>query len=71
MSHAYHCRAARQYSTNAYKLTFQDFEDETVVERILALREMFPERVRDLTSSIVDKTLNATKRFYTFSREGT
>ncbi|KPM09763.1 mitochondrial import receptor subunit TOM22-like protein [Sarcoptes scabiei] len=46
----------------------EDFEDETLSERLWGLTEMFPEPVRDLSWSISTKAVKMTKFLYGFSR---
>nr|CDS25850.1 mitochondrial import receptor subunit tom22 [Hymenolepis microstoma] len=45
-----------------------DFTDETIVERLIGLTEMFPDWFRDAVSSAVSKSVNAAKKTYSFSR---
>lgn len=52
-------------------LSFQDFEDETLSERLWGLAEMFPEPLRHLTWSMVTNTFKSVKYAYSFSRAAT
>jgi import receptor subunit TOM22 len=47
-----------------------DFEDETLAERLWGLTEMFPRPVRSLTGALVNKSTHATKLVYSWSRVG-
>lgn len=47
-----------------------EFEDETIVERIVALTEMFPEPVRDFTCAVADKTVNLSMGLLKYSKSG-
>lgn len=47
-----------------------EFEDETLVERLWGLTEMFPEPVRNITGVVVDKTAGASKSIYQVTRAG-
>lgn len=49
----------------------EDFEDETVSERLWGLAEMFPEEFRRLTWSMVTNTFKSVKYAYSFSRTAT
>ncbi|KFM67688.1 Mitochondrial import receptor subunit TOM22-like protein, partial [Stegodyphus mimosarum] len=42
--------------------------DETLMERLWGLTEMFPESLRNFTSSAVSKSVSGAKSFYSFSR---
>lgn len=44
------------------------FEDETIVERIIGLNEMFPETLRNAVSSSVSKSLSCVKWVFSASR---
>ncbi|KAK6625239.1 hypothetical protein RUM43_005533 [Polyplax serrata] len=48
-----------------------DFEDETLTERLWGLTEMFPNEVRNITWSIVTNTYKSVKCLYSFSRTAT
>ncbi|VDM17436.1 unnamed protein product [Hydatigera taeniaeformis] len=45
-----------------------DFEDETLVERLIGLTEMFPEWLRSAASSIFDGTVGVMRGAYSLSR---
>jgi len=45
-----------------------DIEDETLVERLYGLTEMFPESVRSLTWNLKSLTTSGVKTLYKFSR---
>lgn len=45
-----------------------DIEDETILERLYGLTEMFPESVRDLTWNLKSLTTAGVKGLYKFSR---
>lgn len=47
-----------------------EFVDETVLERICALTEMFPEPVRDFTSAVCSNTANMTVGLLKLSKSG-
>lgn len=42
--------------------------DETLAERLWGLTEMFPECLRNFTSSVVCNSVSGVKSFYSFSR---
>ncbi|CAH1795355.1 unnamed protein product [Owenia fusiformis] len=46
----------------------EDIEDETLIERLIGLTEMFPESLRNTSSSLVDLSWNGTKWLYSNSR---
>uniref|UniRef100_A0ABM0MCC0 Mitochondrial import receptor subunit TOM22 homolog n=1 Tax=Saccoglossus kowalevskii TaxID=10224 RepID=A0ABM0MCC0_SACKO len=45
-----------------------DYEDETISERIMALSEIFPERLRNVVSKVGSITKTGTIATYRFSR---
>jgi mitochondrial import receptor subunit TOM22 len=47
-----------------------EFEDETLIERIVALTEMFPEPVRDFTCSVFENTTSLSKTLFSLSKSG-
>jgi import receptor subunit TOM22 len=47
-----------------------EFEDETLVERLFALTEMFPEPVRDFSYSVYDNTKSLSKNLFSWSKSG-
>ena len=47
-----------------------EFEDETILERIVALTEMFPEPVRDLTCAVCKNTASLSMGLLSFSKSG-
>lgn len=49
----------------------EDYEDETLSERLWGLAEMFPEEVRRLTWNVVTKTYSSVRNIYSFSRNAT
>ncbi|VDL61163.1 unnamed protein product [Hymenolepis diminuta] len=44
-----------------------DFEDETIVERLIGLTEMFPDWFRNAVSATVSTSVNTVKKTYSFS----
>lgn len=46
----------------------EDFEDETLTERLIGLTEMFPESVRNTAAVAFQLGISAVKRGYTFTR---
>ena len=46
----------------------EDFEDETIMERILGLTEMFPESVQARASALVSKSVSGVGWLYSMSR---
>lgn len=52
-------------------MILQDFEDETLSERLWGLAEMFPEELRRLTWTVVTKSYSSVKSIYSFSRNAT
>ncbi|OQV16824.1 hypothetical protein BV898_08997 [Hypsibius exemplaris] len=49
--------------------TEDDFEDESLQERLVGLTEMFPEVVRDTTSKLWELSKWSTANFYHYTRE--
>ena len=47
-----------------------EFEDETLAERLYALTEMFPEPVRNFSSSVAENTVSLGKTCFSWSRTG-
>lgn len=52
------------------KKEYDDFEDETLGERLWALTEMFPEPVRNASDVLFNKSIDLSKNFYKLSRAG-
>lgn len=46
----------------------QEFEDESLIERLVGLTEMFPERVRNASSVAFQYGVRGIKRGYSFTR---
>nr|CAB3267164.1 mitochondrial import receptor subunit TOM22 homolog [Phallusia mammillata] len=46
----------------------EDFEDETLYERLWGLTEMFPDSLRNATAKSADYTVLGTKKLYRFVR---
>ena len=49
----------------------QDFEDETLSERLIGLTEMFPEGVRNKTATAFQYSVIGLKKAFDFSRSAT
>ena len=47
-----------------------EFEDETLVERLIALTEMFPEPVRDYSYSVYENTKSLSKNVFSWTNSG-
>ena len=45
-----------------------DFEDETIAERLWGLTEMFPESVRDFSDKATNASIKGVKKAYKFTR---
>lgn len=61
--------------SNNFKIFFkefdpEEFEDETIGERLWGLTEMFPEPVRKITGAVTERTFDASKNLYKWSRVG-
>ncbi|XP_023302719.2 mitochondrial import receptor subunit TOM22 homolog isoform X1 [Lucilia cuprina] len=52
---------------NKNEENYDDEPDETLVERLIGLTEMFPQPVRDFTSLLVDGTISSVKGLYKFT----
>ena len=47
-----------------------EFEDETLIERLWGLTEMFPEPIRNLTEQVYENTTSLSKNAFKLSRSG-
>ena len=45
-----------------------EFEDETLMERLVGLTEMFPEPVRNFSSAVCDSTINLSQSLFSYSK---
>lgn len=52
-------------------ILFQDFEDETLSERLWGLTEMFPDNVRKATWTVFSNTCKSVKYVYSCARSAT
>jgi len=48
-----------------------DEEDETLLERLVGLTEMFPEGIRNKGGKVLDFTAKSVKKLYSWGRTGT
>merc|ERR1712039_151883 len=55
-------------SITNYLSEMEDFEDETIMERILGLTEMFPESVQARASALVSGSVSGVRWLYSMSR---